>query len=84
MRVKRTYKLSVEAVATVRELAERKQVAATQDAVVEVAIRELARRVRETDDAERWARAAADPEFVAEAGQLAREFASDDRAAWPG
>jgi hypothetical protein len=84
MRVKRTYKLSAEAVETVRELAERRAVAATQDGVVEVAIRELARRVRDADDAERWTRAAADPEFVAEAEQLAREFASDDRAAWPG
>ena len=44
MRVKRTYKLSVEAVATVKELAEAHSVAPTQDAVVEVAIRE--RRIR--------------------------------------
>jgi hypothetical protein len=84
MRVKRTYKLSTEAVETVRQLAEGKAVAATQDGVVEVAIRELARRVRDAGDAEQWARAAADPHFVAETEQIADEFASDDRAAWPG
>jgi hypothetical protein len=84
MRVKRTYKLTAEAVQTVKELAERKELASTQDGVVEVAIRELARRVRDADHAEQWARAANDPEFVAEAEQLAGEFESDDRAAWSG
>ncbi len=83
VRVKRTYKLSTEAVETVRALAERKAVAATQDGVVEIAIRELARRVRDAGDAERWAQAAIDPEFGAEAEQLARGFGLDDRAAWP-
>jgi hypothetical protein len=38
---------------------------------------------RDSEHAARWARAADDPEFVAEADQLAREFASDDLAAWP-
>ena len=81
--MKRTYNLSTEAVETVKALADRKSVAPTQNGVVEVAIRELARRVRDADDGERWAQAARDPEFVDEAEQLAREFASDDRAAWP-
>ncbi len=84
VRVKRTYKLSTEAVETVRALAERKAVAATQDGVVEIAIHELARRVRDADNAERWADAANDPEFVAEVEGLAGGFGSDDRAAWPG
>jgi hypothetical protein len=82
MRVKRTYKLSVEAVETVKQLADLKAVASTQDGVVEVAIRELALQVRDADHAEQWSRAAADPEFTAEAERLSQEFASDDRAAW--
>jgi hypothetical protein len=84
MRVKRTYKLTIEAVETVKQLADRKAVASTQDGVVEVAIRELALQVRDADHAEQWARAASDPEFTAEAEQLSREFESDDRAAWHG
>jgi len=83
VRVKRTYKLSAEAVETVRALAEGKAVASTQDGVVEVAIRELARRVRDAGDGERWAQAANDREFGAEAEQLGRGFGTDDRAAWP-
>jgi hypothetical protein len=83
VRVKRTYKLSEEAVETVRTLAEGRTVASTQDGVVEVAIRELALRVRDAEHAELWAAAASDPEFVAEAQQLEREFAEDDRATWP-
>ena len=83
MRVKRTYKLSTEAVATVKRLAEDRTVATTQDGVVELAIQELARRVRDRGDAEQWARAADEPDFVAESEQLDKGLASDEHVAWP-
>ena len=34
------------------------------------------------DDAKRWAQAAADPEFQAEAARLWTEFVHEDTAAW--
>jgi len=83
MRVKRTYKLSVETVEAVKRLADDRSVASTQDGVVEVAIRELVRRLRDDEDAKRWEQAASDREFLAEAAQLSSEFASDDHRAWP-
>lgn len=81
-RGKRTYNLPYETVRTVRRLAER-GVAPSQDAVVELAIEELARRIREAEDAEAWTRAAEDPLFSGEMRSLDAEFAAADAETWP-
>jgi Arc/MetJ-type ribon-helix-helix transcriptional regulator len=81
-RVKRTYNLPEPVVHAVRELAA-KGIASSQDAVVELAIEELARRVREAEEEEAWSCAAADPLFKAEVGRLEREFASAGAETWP-
>jgi hypothetical protein len=81
-RIKRTYNLSQSAVETVKRLADERHLADSQDAVVERAIIELARRVQDAEDAELWAEAARDPEFLAEVHELETGFASDDHRAW--
>ena len=80
-KVKRTYNLRPDVVAAVRLLAER-QVAPSQDGVIELAVRDLARRTRDAEHAERWAAAAQDPEFQAEVAEVWAAFASDDVGAW--
>ena len=50
--IKRTYNLSPETVATVKRLADVEHVAATQDAVVEYAIAEISRQLRDAQDAQ--------------------------------
>jgi hypothetical protein len=82
LKTKRTYNLSRHTIETVQALAERK-VAPTQDALVELAIDELARHVRDADEAEAWAAAAADPEFVAEAQGLEAAYRTADVEPWP-
>jgi hypothetical protein len=82
-RAKRTYNLSDHAVKTVRDLVAEYHVAPTQDAAVELAIDELARRVRDAAEAELWARAAQDPEFRREAEEIAGAFRTADRESWP-
>ncbi len=82
MRTKRTYYISEEAVRAVRELASA-GLARSQDAVVEMAITELARRRRDAVEAEQWEQAANDPVYRAEAAQVEREFAAADAEAWP-
>jgi len=81
--VKRTYNLSPETVRRVREMAEHYRLAASQDGVVELAIDELERRLRDQRDAEAWAAAAIDPAFSAEAGELEAGYRSADRETWP-
>lgn len=81
-RTKRTYNLPYETVQTVRRLAEH-GVAASQDAVVERAIDDLARRIREAEEADAWARAAEDPLFTGEMRSLDAEFAVADAETWP-
>jgi hypothetical protein len=81
-KTKRTYNISQEAVATVKRLVEERHLAPSQDALVEQAIAELARRVRDADDARLWQEAGADAEFLAEAHQLDAEFTEDDLRAW--
>lgn len=83
MRTKRTYNLPVRTVRTVRELAAVYGVAETQDGVVELAVDELARRLRDDEEAARWAEAAADPTFRAEAAELQAAWAAADRETWP-
>jgi len=82
LKTKRTYNLSRRTIETVQALAERK-VAPTQDALVELAVDELARHVRDADEADAWASAAADPEFVAESEDLEAAYRTADAETWP-
>jgi hypothetical protein len=81
VKVKRTYNLRPRTVAAVKRLAEA-HVAPSQDAVVEQAVRDLARRVRDAEHTRLWKEAAQDPGFQEEIGQLSSEFERDDREAW--
>jgi hypothetical protein len=80
-KTKRTYNLSPEAVAHVRDLAARGDLAPSQDGVVELAIEQLYREVRDRDDAARWSIAARDEDFMHEMRTLAAEL--DGPAGWP-
>jgi hypothetical protein len=82
-RMKRTYNLSSETVRRVREMAEHYGVAASQDAVVELAVDELERRLRDQREADAWEAAAADPGFSAETRDLEGAYLSADRETWP-
>jgi predicted kinase len=82
-RVKRTYNLAPRTVRRVREMAERYGVAPSQDAVIELAVDELERRIREQQETDAWAQAAADPEFQREAEEVAAAYRSADRDTWP-
>lgn len=82
LKTKRTYNLSRRTIETVQALAERK-VAPTQDALVELAVDELARHVRDADEADAWASAADDPEFVADSEDLEAAYATADAETWP-
>lgn len=82
-RVKRTYNLSAATVRRVREMSERYRVAPSQDAVIELAVDELERRLREADEAEAWASAASDPGFRSEAVELETAYEAADRETWP-
>jgi hypothetical protein len=82
LKTKRTYNLSRRTIETVQALARRK-VAPTQDALVELAVDELARHVREADEAETWAAAAGDRQFAAEAAELEAACGDADPATWP-
>jgi hypothetical protein len=81
MKMKRTYNLSVETVAHVRDLAGREGSATSQDGVVELAIERLYRDVRDQEEAALWSRAAEDPEFRAEVKAIAEVYR--DRETWP-
>ncbi len=80
-RVKRTYNLRPATVDTVRRLVEA-QVAPTQDALVERAVRDLAREFRDELHSQLWAQAGQDPAFQAEMREIWDGLASDDRLAW--
>lgn len=82
-RVKRTYNLAPSTVHRVREMAERYGVATSQDAVIELAVDELERRLRDQREAEAWEHAAADSQFQAEVGELEAAYRSADRETWP-
>jgi hypothetical protein len=78
-RTKRTYNLSSATVRRVREMAERYGVAPTQDAVVELAVDELERRLRDEREASVWEEAATDPALT----ELADAYRTTDRETWP-
>lgn len=82
-RVKRTYNLDPRTVRRVREMAERYGVASSQDAVIELAVDELERRLREQREADAWEEAAAAPQFQSEIGALETIYRSADRETWP-
>ena len=82
-KVKRTYNLDPRTVKRVRELSEQYGVAPSQDAVVELAVDELERRLREQREADAWAAAAADPAYRAEVEDTASAYDSADRETWP-
>ncbi len=82
-RVKRTYNLSAGTVRRVREMAEQYGVASSQDAVVELAVGELERRLRDAEEGAVWEAAAADPLFQAEVEELDAAYRSADRETWP-
>ncbi len=81
--VKRTYNLQPSTVKRVREMAERYGVAPSQDAVVELAVDELERRLREARESEAWEAAAAEVLFRDEAAEVEASYRSADRETWP-
>jgi hypothetical protein len=82
-RTKRTYNLSADTVRRVREMAERYGVAPSQDAVIELAVDELERRLRDAEEAATWEGAAGDPAFVAETEDIEAAYRTSDRETWP-
>ena len=80
-KTKRTYNLSAETVARVRDLAGRADTAPSQDGVVELAVQRLYQDVRDQEAAELWAKASADPEFRSEMQAIASEYR--DKESWP-
>jgi hypothetical protein len=82
MRVKRSYNLSPAAIATVKRLVEVDHVAPSQDALVEQAIAELDRLVREAHEACLWSEAAHDSAFQAEICQIDADLPAPDLEAW--
>jgi hypothetical protein len=82
-KVKRTYNLAERTVRTVRELSEQYQLERTQDGVVELAVEELERRLREEAEAHAWEHARSDAEFVAETAAVEQAYRTADRETWP-
>jgi hypothetical protein len=82
-KVKRTYNLAPATVRRVRELTENYAVASSQDAVIELAVDELDRRLRDAREAEAWAAAAVDPDFQAEVADVAAAYDAADAETWP-
>ena len=82
-RMKRTYNLSPRTVHRVREMAERYGVASSQDAVIELAVDELERQIREQREADAWERAAGDPDFHSEVEEILAVYQRADRETWP-
>jgi hypothetical protein len=82
-RIKRTYNLAPATVRRVREMAEKYGLASSQDAVIELAVDELERRLRDEREADAWAAAADDPAFRAEGDSLDVAYRTADRETWP-
>ena len=83
LKTKRTYNLSRRTIETVQSLVIERGIAPTQDALVELAVDELARHVREVDEAEAWTAAASDREFTAESAELEAAYQTADAETWP-
>lgn len=80
---KRTYNLQPRTIRQVREMADRYGVARSQDAVIELAVDELERRLRDEQEAAAWEAAASDPAFAGEANEVEGAYRSADRETWP-
>lgn len=80
-RTKRTYNLSERTLHRVREIADRRTVARSQDAVVELAVDRLYDEIRDQEEAALWEAAAEDPEFRAESTAIAALYR--DEETWP-
>jgi hypothetical protein len=78
---KRTYNVSAETIARVRDLAGRVGTAPSQDGVVELAVEHLYQEVRDQEEARLWAKASNEPEFRSEMRTIAIEC--DDLESWP-
>lgn len=83
VRVKRTYNLSAATVRAVQKLAGEYRVARSQDAVVELAVDELQRRLRDAEEAALWANAATDPAFRADADAIDADLPVTSQETWP-
>ena len=84
LKTKRTYNLSPRTIETVQTLVAEHHLAPTQDALVELAVDELARHVRDADEADAWSAAASDREFTAESDELEAAYRIADAETWPG
>lgn len=82
-RAKRTYNLSERTIRIVRELSGRYGLGRSQDAVVEMAVDELERQLRDGEEARAWAAAADDPDFQRESERLEAAYRSIDAETWP-
>jgi hypothetical protein len=80
---KRTYNLTAATVRAVRELADEYHAAPTQDAVIELAVDELQRRLRDAAETSAWETASGDAAFTGEAREVEEAFATADRETWP-
>ena len=80
-RTKRTYNLSPATIIQVRELAASYGAAASQDAVVELAVDRLHREHVERQEQEIWSTAADDPDFRSEMRSIATAYGDQDT--WP-
>jgi hypothetical protein len=83
MKVKRTYRLPIATVEAVRNMVELHGLALTQDAVVEMAIEDLAMAVRLADETKRFAAAREEDDLRVEADGIERDFAPLDAESWP-
>ena len=81
---KRTYNLTPATVRAVRELADDYHAAPTQDGVIELAVDELRRRIRDAEESAAWEHAAADPAFRAEIEAIDADLPVTDPETWPG
>jgi hypothetical protein len=81
---KRTYNIAPGTVRAVRELADEYHAAPTQDGVIELAVDELRRRIRDAEESAAWERAAADPAFRAEAEAVDTDLPVTNPETWPG
>lgn len=81
--IKRTYNLAPATVRRVRELTDDYGVASSQDAVIELAVEELDRRLRDQRESETWAAASTDPAFQSEVDEIEPAYRAADAETWP-
>lgn len=74
--MKRVYNLSPATIATIRRLVEVDGIAPSRAALVELAIAELDRHIRDARDAELWTQASRDSAFVAELRQIDEDLST--------